>query len=83
MDKLIEYLKTLSVSEQHDFADRCSTTVSYLRKACSKGQKFGPLLCTSIETESGGQVTRQDLLPDSWEKIWPELATIHAQGGIH
>lgn len=27
-----------------------------------------------IEKETGGQVSRKDLCPDDWQKIWPELA---------
>lgn len=26
-----------------------------------------------IELWSGGNVTRQELFPDCWEKVWPEL----------
>jgi DNA-binding transcriptional regulator YdaS (Cro superfamily) len=28
----------------------------------------------AIEVASGGQVTRQEMFPDDWESIWPELA---------
>ena len=28
----------------------------------------------AIEQFTGGAVTRQDLFPDSWQRIWPELA---------
>lgn len=28
-----------------------------------------------IEQFTGGEVTRKDLFPDDWQKIWPELAT--------
>ena len=34
------------------------------------GHKYG----AAIERASGGQVTRQELFPDEWESIWPELA---------
>ncbi len=30
--------------------------------------------CTAIERVTDGQVTRQDLRPDDWHLIWPELA---------
>jgi len=30
--------------------------------------------CVAIEVATGGAVTRQDLRPDDWWKIWPELA---------
>lgn len=28
----------------------------------------------AIEKATGGKVTRKDLFPDSWARIWPELA---------
>jgi DNA-binding transcriptional regulator YdaS (Cro superfamily) len=28
-----------------------------------------------IEAATDGEVTRKDLRPDDWQKIWPELAT--------
>jgi len=30
--------------------------------------------CSSIEAATGGEVTRQELRPDDWQSIWPELA---------
>jgi DNA-binding transcriptional regulator YdaS (Cro superfamily) len=30
--------------------------------------------CSAIERETGGKVTRQELRPDDWHLIWPELA---------
>lgn len=29
----------------------------------------------SIEKETGGLVTRQEMFPDKWERVWPELVT--------
>lgn len=34
-----------------------------------------PEHCFSIEQATAGLVTRRDLRPDDWEKIWPELAS--------
>ncbi len=31
--------------------------------------------CTDIERATGGVVTRRDLRPDDWHRIWPELVT--------
>ena len=33
------------------------------------------LRCVSISKATNGAVTLQDLRPDDWQKIWPELAT--------
>lgn len=30
--------------------------------------------CAAIEQASNGAVTRRDLRPDDWQRIWPELA---------
>ncbi|WP_167760118.1 hypothetical protein [Paraburkholderia pallida] len=45
MDKLLAYLNSLSPDAQRDFARRCGTTIGYLRKAISAGQKLGLELC--------------------------------------
>lgn len=31
--------------------------------------------CAAIEIATRGAVTRKDLRPNDWQKIWPELAT--------
>jgi DNA-binding transcriptional regulator YdaS (Cro superfamily) len=42
----------------------------------SVGQKPVPVgHAAAIEKFTGGAVTRKDMFPDSWERIWPELAT--------
>lgn len=61
MDKLIQFLNGLKPPEQVAFAQRCGTTVGYLRKAASKGQKLGDGLCINIERESGRKVMCEDL----------------------
>lgn len=30
--------------------------------------------CAAIESATGGAVTRRDLRPNDWMRIWPELA---------
>ena len=64
MKTLIQYLNSLSPTEQAAFAERCGTSVGYLRKAVSTRQKLGESLCINIERESGGQVRCEDLRPD-------------------
>lgn len=64
MEKLRDYLKTLSPSEQTEFAVRCGTTIGYIRKVlCIKG-RIGETLALSIERESGGLVSIESLLPE-------------------
>lgn len=72
MDKLRAFLNSLSSIEQREFAERCATSVAYLRKAISKKTVLGAELCVRIEKESSNRVTRKDLVPN-WQERWPEL----------
>ena len=36
-----------------------------------------PANCVAIERATKGMVTRIDLRPDDWYRIWPELAAAH------
>ncbi len=75
MDELKMYLKSLKTPERHAYAARVGTSLSYLRKAmCIEQRNMHPKTCALLEKESGGKVTRQDLRPDDWQEIWPELA---------
>ena len=78
MDELLKLLNSMPLPEQQLLAMRCKTSVNYLRKACSKGQLLGPLICVAIEQETGKKVTRLVLRPDDWHLIWPELAQSEA-----
>lgn len=70
MRLLLEYLNSLPVAEQSAFAQRCGTTVGYLRKAVSVGQRLNAELCINIERESGGRVTCEAVLPDAdWQYL--------------
>jgi DNA-binding transcriptional regulator YdaS (Cro superfamily) len=44
---------------QHGYADR----------------QPSPESCVAIERATDGKVTRRDLRPDDWHRIWPELVT--------
>ncbi|EJN3231875.1 helix-turn-helix domain-containing protein [Escherichia coli] len=73
MEELRIYLNSLSSDEQRMFACECGTSIGYLRKALSKCQVLGASLCVLIERASNGGVTRQQLRPNDWANIWPEL----------
>lgn len=77
--QLIIFLNSLSTDQQQTYAANCGTTVGYLRKACSIGQTFGPELCTRLDLNSHGAVSRQELRPKDWHEIWPELARKRAR----
>lgn len=68
MDTLRSYLATMPPAEQAAYAVRAGTTIGYLRKALSKGQRFDGGLVRQLHIESDGAVSLTELRPD----IWPE-----------
>ncbi|WP_234196248.1 transcriptional regulator [Pseudacidovorax sp. NFM-22] len=73
---------------------RCGLTVAELRAAVGaksdsqvrqwqhgyRERKPDPKYCVRIERATGGMVRRQDLRPDDWHEIWPELV---GRGSAH
>lgn len=64
MDTLRAYLTTKTPAQQAAYAKRAGTTIGYLRKALSKGQRFDGALARRLDEESKGAVSRYDLRPD-------------------
>ncbi|MFN4160472.1 MAG: hypothetical protein ACK4FW_00570 [Stenotrophomonas sp.] len=75
MDTLRAYLSTLTPTDQADFARRSGTSIGYLRKALSKGQRFDGGLVRLLHVESQGAVSLTELRPD----IWPPAAANDAE----
>jgi len=73
MEALKQFMSGLTPKEKVDFADKCGTTLNYLRKVMSTKSIIGPEICVQIEIHSAGAVNRKDLNPEGWEFIWPEL----------
>ncbi len=46
---------------------------SYLSQMASKTRPISPTRCLLIERETNGAVTRQDLRPNDYWLIWPDL----------
>lgn len=75
--KLSEYLArpdALSVSDLRlQIGARSNAQIRQWQHGYAK-RKPGPAYCWAIETATGGAVTRRDLRPNDWHRIWPELA---------
>lgn len=70
MEELRDYLNSLSTSDQISFADRCGTTIGYLRKAISAKQELGIDLVMAIEQQSKNAVRCERLLPNiDWKYL--------------
>lgn len=76
METLRSYLSTLIPADQAEFALRAGTTIGYLRKALSKGQRFDGALVRRLSLESAGSVSLTDLRPDIWPGDEQPQATV-------
>ncbi|WP_429562070.1 Cro/Cl family transcriptional regulator [Paraburkholderia sp. MM6662-R1] len=73
MKKLRLFLNAMSPRDQESFSRSCGTTIGYLRKAISSGQRLRTDLCVKIEQRSDYYLMRWDLRPTDWHEHWPEL----------
>ncbi|QKQ48513.1 transcriptional regulator [Achromobacter denitrificans] len=68
--KLLDYLNSLRTADQAAFAERCGTSVAYLRQVAYGNRRCGEALAISIDRESGRQVRMQALRPDvDWNHL--------------
>lgn len=72
--KLIDYLRQLPAEQREPFAALCATSIGHLRNVAYGYRPCSPELAVQIEQASERQVTRQELCPENWSRIWPELA---------
>ena len=63
----------LTPEARKEFAANVGTSVGHLTNYSYGYTPLAPAVCVSIERESGKKVTRQELRPDDWKSIWPEL----------
>lgn len=69
--RLDSYLQQVT---QTDLAEKLGISQG-LVSMWSSGTRPVPIeRCVEIERATDGQVTRQELRPDDWQNIWPELA---------
>lgn len=71
-------LKTYITTGERGTAAKLASAIgvspSYLSQMASGASPISPERCVAIERATKGVVTRKDLRPDDWQKIWPELA---------
>ncbi|WP_081922480.1 transcriptional regulator [Janthinobacterium sp. RA13] len=75
--KLLEYVKARGA--QRDLAAKLSITPVLISQWASESRPVPPERCVEIEQVTGGIVRRQDLRPNDWHRIWPELVVEPAQ----
>lgn len=69
------FIFSLPIEEREAFAKKCGTSRWHLQNA-AYGKPINAKLAVAIERESKRQVTRQEMFPDSFKSIWPELKPV-------
>jgi len=69
--KLTKY-KTLRRGNFKKLAEELGISLSHLSQYAA-GAMASPERCVDIERATNGLVSRQDLRPKDWHRIWPEL----------
>lgn len=73
---LSDYLSADDAKSAADLAREVGVSSSLLYQ-WRTGRRPVPLEhCAAIERATSGAVTRRDLRPDDWQRIWPELAEL-------
>ncbi|MCW9687989.1 transcriptional regulator [Proteus terrae] len=73
--ELKKYIDSLEWGGAKELADQLGVSKSFLSQMASGVSAISPRRCVEIEIATNGAVTRRDLRPDDWYKIWPELET--------
>ena len=68
---LLSYVKTRAT--QVELATKLAITPVLINQWANGKRPIPPDRCVEIERATGGGVTRPELRPDDWERIWPEL----------
>jgi len=72
--ELKKYLFEMPPQERLAFAESVGTTARHLTNVAYGSRKLDEKVCVAIEQCTRKIVTRQELRPDDWHLIWPELA---------
>lgn len=67
------YITTQKRGSATQLADMLGVSISFLSQLASGTAAISPTRCVEIEQATGGLVTRQELRPNDWSCIWPEL----------
>ncbi len=73
MDKFIEWLNAVS-GRRVRLAENLGVKSPVVSEWVTGKRRVPIVHGAAIELFTQGQVTRQDLFPDDWHLIWPELA---------
>lgn len=71
---LIDYIKAMPRGTTASLAKGIHASVSEVSLWAHGKRPIPVSRAAAIEQFTNGAVTRQDMFPDTWQRIWPELA---------
>ena len=71
--KLKTYISNVAAYLRDPFAIECGTSKGHLLNVAYGYRACAPELAVAIERATSGAVTRQELRPNDFWKIWPDL----------
>lgn len=71
--QLSDYLENQERGYAKQLAEILGVSKSYLSQLATGKASISPARCIEIEAATKGLVTRADMRPDDWRKIWPEF----------
>lgn len=71
--KLKEYLESLGWGSRNAFAEQTGLHAQSISNWCTGKRPIPPTAAVIIEQATNGDVTRPEMLPEKWSKLWPEL----------
>lgn len=75
-------IPTLTPTERRELAAKVGTTDAYLYQVLTGRRTADAALARQIH-EAYPRIDLQDLRPDDWQQIWPELALASTQEVTH
>lgn len=73
--KLLEYVKTKAT--QRGLAQQLAISPVLINQWANDKRPIPADRCVEIERATNGEVTRPELRPADWQRIWPELAELY------
>lgn len=71
--ELKHFLSQMTMEERKSFAESVGTSAGHLANVSYGYKPLDEKVCVAIEQTTAGAVSRQELRPDDWHLIWPEL----------
>lgn len=69
-----DFFFSLPQDKREKLAGQCDVSVGHLQNVAYGLRKASPEICVVVERQSKRAVTREEMRPSDFLRIWPELA---------